>query len=175
MKKTLKSKSMLALLLLMVAATHSNAQGSKDPIERMRASGHVRSYLMVSSHIPREDLAGLAQSAAVAGIPLVFNGVMNDPNSKNLDLSATQTWVMKLKSECCANSNLTTFIDPPLFTQFKVSRVPVLVIARGDEFTKISGVAPLSETLKQVAQRSNISWAKDAAEKHYLKMRTTTD
>lgn len=175
MKKTLKTMRVMAALFLLVVTTSSHSQGAKDPLERMTASGQVRSYLMVSSHIPREDLVGLAQSAAVAGIPLVFNGVMNDANAKTLDLSATQAWVMNLKSECCANSNLTTFIDPPLFTQFKVTSVPVLVIARGDEFTKIAGVAPLSEALKQVAQRSKIAWAKGAAEKHYLKMRTTTE
>lgn len=175
MKKTLQSMRAIAAVFLLCTATCGYAQGAKDPLERMTASGQVRSYLMVSSHIPREDLVGLAQSAAVAGIPLVFNGVINEPHAKTLDLGVTQAWVMSLKSECCANLNLTTFIDPPLFTQFKVTSVPVLVIARGDEFTKIAGVAPLSEVLKQVAQRSKIPWAKAAAEKHYLKMRTTTE
>jgi hypothetical protein len=148
---------------------------SKDALMRMRESGRVQSFLLVSSHIPIEDLVGLARTAATADIPLVFNGVVGAVDKDKLDLQKSQEWVLSLKRECCTDSNLTTFIDPTLFTRFQVESAPVLVISRGDEFTKMAGVAPLSELLKQTAQRSKLPWVKAEAEKRFLKLRTTTD
>jgi hypothetical protein len=148
---------------------------SRDALARMKDSARAQTFLLVSSHIPSEDLVGLARAAATAEIPLVFNGVLGVVDKSKLDLQGSQDWVLSLKRECCSDSNLTTFIDPTLFARFKVEEAPVLVISRGDEFSKIAGTGPLSELLKHTAQRSKLSWVKAEAERRYLKLRTTTD
>jgi len=97
-------------------------QFSKPPaMTPIRAATHEL-MVFVSFSMPRESLLRIVEQSEKTGAKMVFRGMAGDKLS---DMS-------KKVADVLGNHRVEALIHPRAFTQFKVDRVPALVIAKSD-------------------------------------------
>jgi conjugal transfer pilus assembly protein TrbC len=139
----------LAALTLSVA----NAESMQNDI-----LAQWRTYVVVSSTLPRDQLVSLAHEASLANAVMVLNGFPN----KNNSIPDTQRFISEVNSICCDKRPSRWIIDPKISERYHVTAAPSFVIARGEsgrneDFSVISGDLDLANALKFFAQRSGSS------------------
>ena len=120
--------------------------------------------VLVSLSMPREGLQHLIDQAEKADAKLVFRGLKGDSMTKMGEEIKT----------IVGNRNVSVAIHPPAYQQFNVSRVPVVVLARGEAgrvldsgcsnaetFVKVTGDVSLDYALEYIERRSP-AWAEVA-------------
>jgi conjugal transfer pilus assembly protein TrbC len=120
--------------------------------------------VLVSLSMPREGLQHLIDQAEKAGAKLVFRGLKGDSMTKMGE---------EIKA-IVGNRNVSVAIHPPAFQQFNVSRVPAVILARGEAgrvlesgcskaetFVKVTGDVSLEYALEYIERRSP-AWAEVA-------------
>lgn len=120
--------------------------------------------VLVSFSMPKEALLRTIDQAERSGATLVFRGLKGDS-------------MMKMGEEIkslIGKRNVSIAIHPPAFQQFSVTRVPAVVIARGeagsvmdngcskpDTFVKVTGDVTLDYALDYI-ERKSPAWASEA-------------
>lgn len=132
--------------------------------EQQRDASRVDLLVLVSLSMPKEALDRIIDQAEKAGATLVFRGLKGDSMSRMTN--EIQSLIGK--------RNVNIAIHPPAFQQFSVTRVPAVVLARGeasnvmengcaktDTFVKVSGDVSIDYALDYIERRSS-AWAGDA-------------
>lgn len=148
----------------------SIAQKYKDVGKALTQGGpeDAKTDLMVfvSFSMPKEALERIVDQAEKSGATLVFRGLKGDS-------------MMRMTEEVgrlIGNRNVNVAIHPPAFQQFSVTRVPAVVLARGeasrvmengcaraDTFVKVSGDVSLEYALDYI-ERKSPAWSASARE-----------
>ena len=138
-----------------------------------------RTFIFVSTHMPRQSLVELARDAASSGAVFVLRGfdvqttaeVARAPESVGqpilpIDLARTQRLAADIAAACCAGRQPPHWIvDPQSFERYRVSAVPTFVLAwpgaagqAADErlYTSVTGDMALANALKFIAQQSKL-------------------
>lgn len=132
--------------------------------EQQRDASRVDLIVLVSLSMPRPTLDRLVEQAERAGATLVFRGLKGDSMIRMTE--EIQSLIGK--------RNVNVAIHPPAFQQFSVTRVPAVVLARGeasnvmengcarpDTFVKVTGDVSLDYALDYIERRS-ATWAGEA-------------
>jgi conjugal transfer pilus assembly protein TrbC len=99
--------------------------------------------VLVSLSMPREGLQLLIDQAEKAGAKLVFRGLKGDSMTKMGE---------EIKA-IVGNHNVSVAIHPPAFQQFNVSRVPAVILARGEAGRVLESGCSKAETFVKVSHR----------------------
>lgn len=108
-----------------------------------------RTYIFVSTQMPRSSLVALAREASQAHAVLVLNGFgLKDPT-----LPATQKMIDEINNDCCQPRGAQWLIHPKLYDRYKVKATPTFVLALGEgegagDFSRIAGDISLANALK---------------------------
>ncbi len=86
-------------------------------------------YSFVSLSMPESTILAVAFDAKIVNSQLVLRGLVDNSYKKT---------VLALKS-LVEKTRQNFMIDPNLFTQYKVDKVPTFVVARDNQFDKLSG------------------------------------
>jgi len=132
--------------------------------EQQRDASRVDLLVLVSLSMPQEALDRIIDQAEKAGATLVFRGLKGDSMIRMTD--EIQALIGK--------RNVNIAIHPPAFQRFRVTRVPAVVLARGeasnvmengcakaDTFVKVSGDVSIDYALDHIERRSS-AWAEEA-------------
>jgi len=132
--------------------------------EQQRDASRVDLMVLVSLSMPQEALERIIDQAEKAGATLVFRGLKGDSMIRMTD--EIQSLIGK--------RNVNIAVHPPAFQQFSVTRVPAVVLARGeasnvmesgcakaDTFVKVSGDVSIDYALDYIERRSS-AWAGEA-------------
>lgn len=133
--------------------------------EQQREAARVELLVLVSMSMPREALERILGQAEKAGATLVFRGLKEDS-------------MLKMTEEIKAiigNRNVNVAIHPPAFQQFSVTRVPAVVLAKGeasnvmengcakaDTFVKVTGDVSIDHALDYIERHGSETWAREA-------------
>ncbi len=149
---TLPQPAVTAPLLQQVL---ENARQKQAP--QINTAAPVDCLLFVSFSMPKAALERSVQQAEKAGATLVFRGLKGD--SVKLMGEAVQQLI--------GERQVAVAIHPPAFTQFDVTSVPAVVLAKrnvdpsADAFIKVSGDVSLEYALDTV-ERQRPAWADEA-------------
>lgn len=132
--------------------------------QQQREASRVDMLVLVSLSMPKEALERIIDQAERARATLVFRGLKGDSMLKMTE--EIQSLIGK--------RNVNVAIHPPAFQQFSVTRVPAVVLARGeasnvmengcaktDTFVKVVGDVSLDYALDYIERRSS-AWAEEA-------------
>ena len=142
-----------------------------------------RTFIFVSTHMPRQSLVELARDAASSGAVLVLRGfdVRTAAQSASqvgvaagqasqliapIDLARTQRLAADIAAACCAGRQPPHWmVDPQSFERYRVNAVPTFVLAwpgtagpAADErlYASVTGDMALANALKFFAQQSKL-------------------
>lgn len=152
-------KRLLCFLFAISSAPFTaNAQPKLDEIR-----SPWRTYIVVSSHMPRDQLISLARDAGMAKAVMVFNGFPGDGKGNTSIFADAQKQFADLNQECCEkNQHPAWSIEPKIAERFHLTSAPSFVIAhttstnKGD-FSVVAGDFDLPNALKYFAQKSAIA------------------
>lgn len=132
--------------------------------EQQRDASRVDFLVLVSLSMPKDALERVVDQAERAGATLVFRGLKGDSMIRMTE--EIQSLIGK--------RNINIAIHPPAFQQFSVTRVPSVVLAKGDasnvmengcakadSFVKVAGDVSLDYALDYIERRSG-AWAGEA-------------
>jgi conjugal transfer pilus assembly protein TrbC len=139
----MKFPNLFAILLLL-----SSQAFGQDLVEAFRPA-QWRTYIFVSTQMPRSSLVALAREASQAHAVLVLNGF----SFKAPTLQATQKLIDEINNDCCKPNGAQWLIHPKLFDRYKVKVAPAFVLALGEgegagDFSRLTGDISLANALK---------------------------
>lgn len=141
---------LLIVILLVSAAVHSETLG--QPLIK----SNWRTYIFVSTKMPRANLISLAREAVRTKSILVLNGF----NEKEDGIREVHRMVSEINAQCCQKQEVSWVIHPKLFTLYGIKAAPAFVIARSESLDRQEDVAivygdmTLANALKYIAQES---------------------
>ena len=160
-----QSISPICATLLAMACSFAHAQ----PLVQAFQKPVWRTYIFVSTSMPRRNLVALARDSATTKAILVFRGGFE---AKTGGLEKLQRLALDITSECCGNKEVAWEINPKLFDTFKVSAAPTFVIVQGvgtdpKSYSMVSGDMESPNALKFFAQNSVIPELRSRAKDLY--------
>ena len=146
-----------------------------------------RTFIFVSTHMPRQSLVELAREAASSGAVLVLRGFDVQTAAQTasqaiqpiapIDLARTQRLAADIAAACCAGRQPPHWIvDPQSFERYRVNAVPTFVLAwpgtagpAADErlYASVTGDMALANALKFFAQQSKLPALRARAKELY--------
>jgi conjugal transfer pilus assembly protein TrbC len=142
---------MLTAFIVLAWATPTTAQTMQEEI-----LAEWKTYIVVSSAMPREQLVSLAHEAGIANAVIVLNGFPGG----DTNLQSSQKMITEINEACCDKQNPSRWIiEPRISRRYHITAAPSFVIARGEstrneDFSVITGDIDLANALKYMAQRS---------------------
>ncbi|MFV4853049.1 type-F conjugative transfer system pilin assembly protein TrbC [Citrobacter freundii] len=100
----------------------------------------------VSLGLPREGLLPMLRDANRYGIPATLRGLVNN------DMRQTAATIFELAKE---DKNIGVQIDPTLYSEYRITAIPALVVTCPGHFDVIRGSLPLRQALERVAERGD--------------------
>ncbi|WP_334472444.1 type-F conjugative transfer system pilin assembly protein TrbC [Arsenophonus sp. PmNCSU2021_1] len=128
---------LLSLLILLASATTQAEEGA--PL----ASVQQETAYFLSSSIPEKTLVPLLKSAQTKGIPVYFNGLIDNSMEK------TARYLLNLMQKYQVAG---IQIDPLRFDDYGITQVPALVKRCGKTFDVVYGSVALDEGLIQISR-----------------------
>lgn len=130
-------KKIIALLFFISFTCHGNSLSESPSME----SNPDETVYFLSASIPEKTLASLIRAAESRGIPVYFNGLIDDSVDK------TAKYILYLVQKYKING---IEIDPYRFEYYGIKAVPALVRRCGDNFDVIYGSGSLKESLNLI-------------------------
>lgn len=121
-------------------------QGDISRQQAERQEGQKRTFpavYFVSLGLPREGLLPALKEANRFGIPATLRGLVNN------DIRQTASAMFELAKE---DRNIGVQIDPTLYTDYRITTIPALVVTCPGHYDVIRGSLPLKQALEKVAE-----------------------
>lgn len=158
-------KKIYSLLALFIISSSTLA----DTMFKDMTQGHTL-YVVVSSLMPRNIIAGHVKEASQTGAVLVLNGFVSSENS----FVDVQKFISQMNLECCEQRKQPRWImNPVLVSHYKIKSTPAFLIAKSDNsldensYSIITGDMDMANVLKTFAQKSKSPQIRDFAIQTY--------
>lgn len=124
----------------------SLAKQYQDAAEQDTTSSEPSLRVFVSFSMPKSSLQALLQQVSLVGGQLVIRGFIDNSLQKTADAV----------SQVLVNGRGGLSIDPPLFQQYHITKVPAFVVARGDDtYDVVYGNVTLEAALTELANKGD--------------------
>ncbi|HGJ5857831.1 type-F conjugative transfer system pilin assembly protein TrbC [Arsenophonus nasoniae] len=133
----MRKLTLLSLLILLISATTPAEEGM--PLEGIQQE----TAYFLSSSIPEKTLVPLLKSAQAKGIPVYFNGLIDNSMEK------TARYLLNLIQKYQVAG---IQVDPLRFDYYGITQVPALVKRCGKTFDIVYGSVALEEGLTQITR-----------------------
>ncbi|MBT0513757.1 type-F conjugative transfer system pilin assembly protein TrbC [Morganella morganii subsp. morganii] len=131
---------MKKIIALLLSVSFSCFAGNVSESPAMESNQYETAYFL-SASIPEKTLASLIRSAESRGIPVYFNGLIDDSVDK------TAKYILYLVRKYKING---IEIDPNRFEYYGIKAVPALVKRCGEKFDIIYGSVAIKESLELI-------------------------
>lgn len=127
-----------------------------------------KTYIFVSSKMPRTSLVDLAAEASMANAVLILNGFEGRPG----DMVGMQQFISEINNACCKSHKPAWAIHPKLVDRYHVVAAPSFVVGYGElgtpnNYSLVAGDMTLANALKYMVKESKLDAVRKQADKVY--------
>lgn len=103
--------------------------------------------VFVSFSMPKDLIEAVFKDASSHDVPVYLNGLIEE------DMRKTLSRIFEYSKKY---PNLSVQIDPFAFEQYRIDRVPALVVAKGDQFDVLYGNVTIDDGLLWIKRKGDV-------------------